>query len=86
MSIMAQESTQVRSAEFSAEWIRCCVQQKTHGQVRHLTVVVRPGVVYLDGVCSRYYTKQLASHAALDACAVLDADAGLRVQNAIEVC
>jgi hypothetical protein len=85
MSIFAQERTQVLSAESSADKIRRCVQEKTHGQVRNLTVVVRSCVVYLDGLCTRYYTKQLASQAALEACFSLKRSAELNVQNAIRV-
>jgi hypothetical protein len=85
MSITAQESKRMASPESSADWIRRCVQEKTHGQVRNLTVVVRPGVVYLDGVCMRYYTKQLASQAALEACSSSKRGAELNVQNAIRV-
>jgi hypothetical protein len=85
MSILAQESTQMSSAEASTDKIRRCVQEKTHGQVRNLTVVVRACVVCLDGLCTRYYTKQLASQAALEACASLKRGAELNVRNAIRV-
>lgn len=86
MRITAQESTLMASSESSADWIRRCVHEKTHGQVRNLTVVVRSGVVCLDGVCTRYYTKQLASQAALEACSAPERAAKRHVQNAIMVC
>ena len=86
MSIVGQEATKTPSADFSAEWVQHFVQKKTHGRVRDLSVVARSGVVHLKGRCTKYYTKQLASLAALDACATLDAREKLHVHNAIEVC
>lgn len=86
MSSMQHGVQEVRSAEVTADCIERRVRLKTHGQVRNLTVTVRSGIVYLEGECRRYYTKQLATQAALEARAELDAPAGCKVHNAIEVC
>jgi len=85
MSIVAPETVRIRSAEFSAEWIRHGVQLRTHGRVQNLAVIVLGGVVYLKGTCAKYHTKQLASVGALDACAAFDASERIQVHNGIEV-
>jgi hypothetical protein len=41
--------------------VRC----RTGGRVHHLRVDADDGSVILSGVCSTYYAKQLATHAAL---------------------
>lgn len=85
MSSMQQEIQEARQAEVAVDRIERHVRLKTHGQVRNLTVTVRSGLVCLKGECRRYYTKQLATQAALEARAELDAPAGFDVHNAIEV-
>jgi hypothetical protein len=42
--------------------VRC----RTGGRVHHLRVNADDSSVVLSGVCSTYYAKQLATHAALD--------------------
>lgn len=44
------------------------VRQRTSGLVRGLRVELLPGEVVISGRTSTYYAKQLATHAALDAC------------------
>ena len=44
------------------------VREKTTGLIRDLRVSVLPGEVILTGRAATYYAKQLATHAALDAC------------------
>lgn len=44
------------------------VREKTSGLIRDLRVTVIPGEVALTGRAATYYAKQLATHAALDAC------------------
>jgi hypothetical protein len=44
------------------------VREKTTGLIRDLRVTVGSGEVVLNGRASTYYAKQLATHAALDAC------------------
>lgn len=86
MSSATQLSRQTKSAEEAVERsIERHVRLKTHGQVRNLTVMARLGAVRLMGECRKYYTKQLASQAALEACANLFARDEFQVQNAIEV-
>lgn len=68
--------------------ITCVVQQRTNGGVRDLRVDMTAGGLVLTGRTNTYYTKQLATHAALD---VVDpqSDSGpdrLALTNAIEVC
>jgi hypothetical protein len=43
------------------------IRNRTGGQIRELRVDVFNGEVILTGITSTYYTKQLASHAAMDA-------------------
>ncbi len=85
MSSVMHGVLQATSAEATAERIKRHVRLKTYGQVRNLTVLVQSKAVCLVGECRKYYTKQLASQAALEACADLAACAGFEVQNAIEV-
>ena len=56
------------------------VREKTSGMIRDLRVAVQPGEVILTGRAATYYAKQLATHAALDACEELT------LTNDIEVC
>ena len=86
MSIVGQEAVQTLSADFSSEWVQHFVQEKTYGRVRNLTVILRAGVVHLNGRCAKYHTKQLASLAALDICAALNAGERFHLHSAIEVC
>jgi len=44
------------------------VREKTSGLIRDLRVTVLAGEVVLTGRAATYYAKQLATHAALDAC------------------
>ena len=44
------------------------VREKTTGLIRDLRVAVHPGEIVLSGRAATYYAKQLATHAALDAC------------------
>jgi len=44
------------------------VREKASGLIRDLRVDVIPGEIVLTGRASTYYAKQLATHAALDAC------------------
>ncbi len=84
MSSMQQGVQEARQTEVVVDRIERHVRLKTHGQVRNLTVTVRSGVAYLEGECRRYYTKQLATQAALEAGVELDAPARFKVHNEIE--
>ncbi|MBI3861937.1 MAG: hypothetical protein HY290_08570 [Planctomycetia bacterium] len=44
------------------------VREKTSGLIRDLRVTVMPGEIAITGRAATYYAKQLATHAALDAC------------------
>jgi hypothetical protein len=44
------------------------VREKTSGLIRDLKVELTPGEIVLTGRAATYYAKQLATHAALDAC------------------
>ena len=44
------------------------VREKTSGLIRDLRVTVHPAEIVLSGRAATYYAKQLATHAALDAC------------------
>ncbi len=44
------------------------VREKTSGLIRDLRVSVHSGEIVLTGRAATYYAKQLATHAALDAC------------------
>jgi hypothetical protein len=56
------------SQQSLAEQIERLVRQRTTGLIRDLKIEVLPGEVLLTGRASTYYAKQLATHAALDAC------------------
>lgn len=56
------------SRQTLAEQIERLVRQRTAGLVRDLKIEVLPGEILLTGRASTYYAKQLATHAALDAC------------------
>ncbi len=47
------------------------VREKTSGLIRDLRVRYEPGEIVLTGRAATYYAKQLATHAALDACSDL---------------
>ncbi len=49
------------------ELVERVIRNRTGGQIRELRVDVFNGEVVLNGQTSTYYTKQLATHAALDA-------------------
>jgi osmotically-inducible protein OsmY len=49
------------------ELVERVIRNRTGGQIRELRVDVFNGEVVLTGQTSTYYTKQLATHAALDA-------------------
>ncbi|MGE5194360.1 MAG: BON domain-containing protein [Deltaproteobacteria bacterium] len=44
------------------------VREKTSGLIRDLRVDFAPGEIVLTGRAATYYAKQLATHAALEAC------------------
>jgi hypothetical protein len=44
------------------------VRHRTTGLIRDLKIEVLPGEVLLTGRAATYYAKQLATHAALEAC------------------
>ena len=62
------------------ETIERSVQSRTGGMIRGLRVDVADGEVVLSGRTSTYYSKQLATHAALGAAE------DLSLTNEIEVC
>ena len=55
------------------------IREKTSGLIRDLRVDVGVGEIVLTGRAATYYAKQLATHAALDACE------SLTLTNDIEV-
>ena len=69
-----------QSPELLVEQIERFVQARTSGTIRGLRVDVVAGEVIISGRASSYYTKQLATHAAMHA--VED----LSLSNQIEVC
>ena len=68
------------SPQLLVEIIERFVQARTSGMIRGLRVDVLDGEVIISGRTSTYYSKQLATHAALHA--VED----LPLSNRIEVC
>ncbi|WP_166831523.1 hypothetical protein [Thalassoroseus pseudoceratinae] len=68
--------------------IACVVHQRTNGGVRDLRVDMTSGGLVLTGRTNTYYTKQLATHAALDVVDPQSESGSARVAltNAIEVC
>lgn len=62
-----------------AEVVERHVRSQTFGQVRDLRVVTEDRVVVLHGHVDRYYVKQLAQHAAMEAAL------GWELANQIEV-
>lgn len=56
------------SRQTLSEHIERLVRQRTSGLIRDLKIDVLPGEILLTGRASTYYAKQLATHAALDAC------------------
>lgn len=73
------------TVESLTEVIKRWVQHKTYGRVWNLAVVVESGAVCITGRCRNYYTKQLALHAALEACAAVERYAAAEVRSDIEV-
>lgn len=65
---MTPQLEQSRLQETFAHMVEQLVRQRTMGQIRGLRVEVSEHEVVLNGRTSTYYTKQLATHAALDAC------------------
>jgi hypothetical protein len=65
----SQPALDARVAEGTlAERVEWLVRQRTGGLIRNLRVEVLPGEVLLTGRAATYYAKQLATHAAFDAC------------------
>lgn len=65
------------------------IRNRTGGQIRELRVDVLKGEVVLSGRTTTYYTKQLATHAAMDAVEkeIVGRDMPtLRLTNDIRVC
>jgi hypothetical protein len=57
------------SAELNlVEKIERLVRQRTTGLIRDLKISSLPGEIVLTGRAATYYAKQLATHAALEAC------------------
>jgi len=56
------------SRQTLSEHIERLVRQRTSGLIRDLKIDVLPGEILLTGRAATYYAKQLATHAALDAC------------------
>lgn len=50
------------------ERIERLVRQRTTGLIRELKISALPGEIVLSGRATTYYAKQLATHAALEAC------------------
>lgn len=50
-----------------AEKIEMAVQVRTGGRIRELQVRIADGEIVISGHVSTYYTKQLVTHAALEA-------------------
>ena len=69
------------SSQTLAESIEKSVQLRTKGMIRGLHVEVGNRGVVVSGRTSTYYTKQLATHAVLDA-----VEKDIRLTNDIEVC
>lgn len=51
-----------------ADRVERLIRERTSGLIRDLRVEVQSGEVSITGRASTYYAKQLATHAALDAC------------------
>ena len=60
--------TLFKSEQSLADRVERLVRQRTSGLIRDLKVEVLPGEIVVTGRASTYYAKQLATHAALDAC------------------
>lgn len=63
-----------------AERIEAAVQTRTGGRIRGLQVRVKDGGIVISGRATTYYTKQLVTHAAMEA------GDELLVMNQVEVC
>lgn len=66
-------------AELTTE-VERLVQERSSGRIRNLRVDVEGDILVLSGVTSNYYTKQVATHAALEV--LLD---DMSLQNDIDV-
>lgn len=51
-----------------ADRVEQLIRQRTTGLVRELKIEVLPGEILVTGRAATYYAKQLATHAALEAC------------------
>ncbi|MSR58790.1 MAG: BON domain-containing protein [Planctomycetaceae bacterium] len=51
-----------------ADRVEQLIRQRTTGLVRELKISVLPGEILVTGRAATYYAKQLATHAALEAC------------------
>lgn len=51
-----------------AEKIELAVQVRTGGRIRGLQVRICDGGIVISGQVATYYTKQLVTHAAMEAC------------------
>ena len=65
---MTPQLEQNRLQQTFAHMVEQRVRERTMGQIRCLRVDVFDNEVVLNGRTSTYYAKQLATHAALDAC------------------
>ena len=65
---MTPQLEQSRLQQTFAHKVEQLVRERTMGQIRSLRVDVFDNEVVLNGRTSTYYVKQLATHAALDAC------------------
>lgn len=62
-----------------AEKIELAVQERTGGRIRELQIRVCAGEIVISGRAASYYTKQLVTHAVMEACD------DLLVSNEVEV-
>jgi len=62
-----------------SEKIELAVHERTGGRIRGLQVRVADGEIFISGRVATYYTKQLVTHAAMDA------SDDLLVTNEVEV-
>ena len=68
------------SVEFNAAVIETLVRKRTGVMIRDLHAKVHNGDVLLTGRTSTYYTKQLATHAVLDAIKMVNLTNDIEVQ------
>lgn len=75
----AEHASYELTSELLAFRLERIIRWRTAGRIRDLHVEITRETVRLDGVCSTYYLKQLAQHAAMEIAK------GEQVVNAIEV-